>query len=140
MVLPFSVLFLAAIPGTSAAQEGVTGVFWRALVLGTVLSLLIDALGGRLLRSAQARGWISQEWAQRYVPDVTVDGSGFIAAWVAGFARGFALRRFRVTRTDAEPQDGPDRTADFTEHLGGSWPRSACWTSGRRCSVRHGRT
>ncbi|MDW8804735.1 cation:proton antiporter [Streptomyces scabiei] len=128
MILPFFALFLAAIPGTSAAQEGVAGVFWRALVLSTVLGLLIGALGGRLLRAAQARRWISQEWAQLYVPAVAaaaygtavaVDGSGFIAAWVAGFAFGFALRRFRATGPDTEPQDGPDRTADFTEHLGG---------------------
>ncbi|WP_405764915.1 cation:proton antiporter [Streptomyces sp. NBC_01538] len=146
MVLPFFALFLAAIPGTSAAREGVGGVFWRALVLSTVLGLLIGALGGRLLRWAQARGWISREWAQLYVPAVAaaaytlaaaVDGSGFIAAWVAGFAFGFALRRFRATGPDAERQDGqirqngrdgqdgqnshddPDRTADFAEHLGG---------------------
>ncbi|WP_345639507.1 cation:proton antiporter, partial [Streptomyces lacrimifluminis] len=40
MVLPFFVLFLAAIPGTHYAEEGVAGVFWRALVLSTALGLL----------------------------------------------------------------------------------------------------
>ncbi|MFF7641941.1 cation:proton antiporter [Streptomyces canus] len=131
MVLPFFVLFLAAIPRTSAAQEGVAGVFWRALVLSTALGLLVGAVGGRLLRWSQARGWVSQEWAQlfvpavaaaAYAPAVVTDGSGFIAAWVAGFSFGFALRRFRPTGPAAEPRDGqggPDRTADFTEHLGG---------------------
>ncbi|MEU2801554.1 cation:proton antiporter [Streptomyces sp. NPDC007117] len=128
MVLPFFVLFLAAIPGTSAAQEGVAGVFWRALVVSTVLGLLVGAVGGRLLRAAQARGWVSREWTQLFVPAVAAasyalavvtDGSGFIAAWVAGFAFGFALRRFRATGPAAEPSKEPDRTADFTEQLGG---------------------
>ena len=128
MVLPFFALFLAAIPGTSAAQEGVAGVFWRALVVSTLLGLLVGAAGGRLLRWSQARGWVSREWAQLFVPAVAAaayalavvtEGSGFIAAWVAGFSFGLALRRFRATGPAAEPQEGPDRTVDFTEHLGG---------------------
>ncbi|WP_103509389.1 sodium:proton antiporter [Streptomyces sp. SM13] len=128
MVLPFFVLFLAAIPGTSAAQEGVAGVFWRALVVSTVLGLLVGAIGGWLLRASQARGWVSREWTQLFVPAVAAasyalavvtDGSGFIAAWVAGFAFGFALRRFRATGPAAEPPKEPERTADFTEQLGG---------------------
>ncbi|MFG2570601.1 cation:proton antiporter [Streptomyces sp. NPDC048567] len=128
MVLPFFVLFLAAIPGTYAAQEGVAGVFWRALVVSTVLGLLVGAIGGRLLRASQARGWVSREWTQLFVPAVAAtsyalavvtDGSGFIAAWVAGFAFGFALRRFRATGPAAEPPKEPERTADFTEQLGG---------------------
>ncbi|QYX78627.1 cation:proton antiporter domain-containing protein [Streptomyces akebiae] len=128
MVLPFFVLFLAGITGTSAAEEGAAGVFWRALVLSTVLGLLVGAGGGRLLGAARARGWVSREWAQLFVPavaaasyglGVVVDGSGFIAAWVAGFSFGFALRRFRATGAATAPAEGSDRTADFTEHLGG---------------------
>ncbi|QOV33943.1 cation:proton antiporter [Streptomyces ferrugineus] len=127
MVLPFFVLFLAAIPGTSAAAEGVAGVFWRALVLSTALGLLVGAGGGRLLCWAQARGWVAREWAQLFVPAVAMaaymsadvsDGSGFIAAWVAGFAFGHALRRYRATSPREDP-DGPDRPADFAENLGG---------------------
>ncbi|MFI8770156.1 cation:proton antiporter [Streptomyces sp. R-07] len=128
MALPFFVLFLAGIPGTSAAEEGVAGVFWRALVLSTVLGLVVGAGGGRLLVAAQARGWVSREWAQLFVPAlaaasytlaVAVDGSGFIAAWVAGFSFGLALRRFRPAGADTGPQEGSGGTADFTEHLGG---------------------
>ncbi|MGW2740967.1 cation:proton antiporter domain-containing protein [Streptomyces sp. NPDC001450] len=112
MVLPFFVLFLAALPGTSAAREGESGVFWRALVLSSVLGFLVGVAGGRLLRSAQARGWVSRTWAQLFVPavataayalGVVVDGSGFIAAWVGGFAFGFALRRF-LMRLRETPQ------------------------------------
>lgn len=124
MVLPFFVLFLAAIPGTHYAQEGVAGVFWRALVLSTVLGLLVGGLGGRLLQWSRARKWATGEWRQAYPPAlaaasyelaVVTDGSGFIAAWAAGFAFGFALRRYR---TGHEEED-PDRTAEFAGNLGG---------------------
>ncbi|MFI0539411.1 cation:proton antiporter [Streptomyces sp. WSLK1-3] len=128
MVLPFFVLFLAGIPGTSAAQEGTAGVFWRALVLSAALGLLAGGAGGWLLAAAQARGWVSGEWAQLFVPavaagsytlGVVVDGSGFIAAWVAGYFFGFALRRFP---TDRRPPAAPAGLADiggFSENLGG---------------------
>lgn len=124
MVLPFFVLFLAAIPGTQYSEEGVAGVFWRALVLSTALGLLIGGLGGRLLQWSRARGWVTREWRQVYLLAVAAgsyelavvtDGSGFIAAWVAGFAFGFALRRYR---TGGE-KEGQDRTAEFAENLGG---------------------
>ncbi|MFF3325145.1 cation:proton antiporter [Streptomyces sp. NPDC002889] len=124
MVLPFFVLFLAAIPGTHYAEEGVAGVLWRALVLSTALGLLAGGLGGRLLQWSRARGWVTREWGQVYLLAVAAgayelavvtDGSGFIAAWVAGFAFGFALRRYRI----GGEKERPDRTADFAENLGG---------------------
>ncbi|MDX3533751.1 cation:proton antiporter [Streptomyces sp. MB09-01] len=124
MVLPFFVLFLAAIPGTHYAQEGVAGVFWRALVLSTAIGLLIGWLGGRLLQWSRARGWVAHEWwqvyplavaAAAYELAVVTDGSGFIAAWVAGFACGFVLRHSPA----GDEQGDADRTAEFTETLGG---------------------
>lgn len=124
LVLPFFVVFLAAVPGTSYAQEGIGGTFWRSLLLSTVLGLLIGGIGGRVLQAARARGWVARDWGQVYVLGIAVaafelavitDGSGFIAAWVAGFAFGHALRRFRA---GAEPE-GPDRTPEFAENLGG---------------------
>ncbi|MFI1279495.1 cation:proton antiporter [Streptomyces sp. NPDC020858] len=124
MVLPFFILFLAAIPGTHYAQEGVAGVFWRALVLSTAIGLLIGWLGGRLLQWSRSRGWVAWEWRQVYLPAVAAaayelavvtEGSGFIAAWVAGFACGFAMRHSPV---GGEKED-PDRTVEFSETLGG---------------------
>ncbi|MGW2014196.1 cation:proton antiporter [Streptomyces sp. NPDC001927] len=126
MVLPFFVVFLAAIPGTSYAAEGVAGTFWRALVLSTVLGLLVGGVGGRLLAAARARGWVTREWGQVYVLAVAVasyelavvvDGSGFIAAWVAGFAFGHALRHFGTG--PEEKREGRDDTPEFAENLGG---------------------
>ncbi|WP_063806744.1 cation:proton antiporter [Streptomyces regalis] len=115
LVLPFFIVFAAGVPGTSYAQEGVAGAFWRSLLLSTALGLLAGDIGGRLLRAARARGWVARAWGQVYVLAVAVSayelavltgGSGFIAAWVAGFAFGHTLPH------------GPDRTPEFTEHLG----------------------
>lgn len=123
LILPFFVVFAAGVPGTSYAQEGVAGTFWRSLLLSTALGWLAGDVGGRLLRAARARGWVARNWGQVYVLGVAVaayelavltDGSGFIAAWVAGFAFGQAARRHR---TGGRPQ-GPDRTPEFAENLG----------------------
>ncbi|MEU8514669.1 cation:proton antiporter [Kitasatospora sp. NPDC048722] len=121
MVLPFFVVFLAAIPGTVYAQEGESGTFWRALLLSTALGLAVGGGGGRLLRWSSGRGWITREWRQLHVLTVAaasyglavaIQGSGFIAAWVAGFAFAFAKRR------DAAPVPEDDHTADLAEYLG----------------------
>ncbi|MFH8728857.1 cation:proton antiporter domain-containing protein [Streptomyces termitum] len=128
MVLPFFVVLLAAVPGTSYADEGVAGTFWRSLLLSTALGLLAGGVAGRLLQAARSRGWITREWRQVYVLAVAAasyelavvtHGSGFIAAWVAGFAFGHALRN--VPTHDPAPDGDGDRdgTADLAEHLGG---------------------
>ncbi|MEU2544145.1 cation:proton antiporter [Streptomyces roseolus] len=145
MVLPFFLVFLAAVPGTSYAAEGVAGTFWRSLLLSTVLGLLVGGAAGRLLQAARKRGLITREWRHVYVLAiaagsyglaVVVDGSGFIAAWVAGFAFGHALRNVpgtpgraaphgtagqadRVPGGDPEADRDRDTTADLAEDLGG---------------------
>ncbi|MGW5781743.1 cation:proton antiporter domain-containing protein [Streptomyces sp. NPDC003863] len=102
MALPFFFLFLSALPGTSASQEGVAGGFWRALVLSTALGLAVGGGGGWVLRRSYEKGWVTDEWRQvfvlavaagSYTLAVVLDGSGFIAAWVAGFALGVSLRQ-----------------------------------------------
>ncbi|MDH6703215.1 cation:proton antiporter [Streptomyces sp. MAA16] len=124
LVLPFFLLFLAAIPGTVASQEGVGGVFWRSLVVSGVVGLGLGQVGGRLLCLARIRGWVTDEWRQVVVLAVALcaygvaaalDGSGFIATWTGGFAFGAALR-------GSEPADGRpagERPADLAEYLGG---------------------
>ncbi|MFJ6419839.1 cation:proton antiporter domain-containing protein [Streptomyces hydrogenans] len=131
MVLPFFVVLLAALPGTSYAAEGVAGTFWRSLLLSTVLGLLIGGVAGRLLQAARARGWITREWRHVYVlavaaasyeVAVVVDGSGFIAAWVAGFAFGHALRNIPAgppETTAAAGDEHRDTTPELAEDLGG---------------------
>ncbi|MCF2530794.1 cation:proton antiporter [Yinghuangia soli] len=125
MVLPFFVLFLAGVPGTAAAEEGAAGTFWRALVLSTAIGAAVGLVGGTLLPRAQAARWATTGWAQvfilavaaaAYFPAVAVDGSGFIAAWVGGFAFAAAMRR--TTPRDREPRPDPTATAEFAERLG----------------------
>ncbi|WP_406003137.1 cation:proton antiporter [Streptomyces sp. NBC_00829] len=124
LALPFFLLFLAAIPGTAASEEGVGGVFWRALVLSTAVGLAFGWLGRRLLTIARARGWVTDEWRQVFVLAVAfcayavataLDGSGFIATWMGGFAFGVALRR---EEPFAEEPTG-ERPAELAEYLGG---------------------
>lgn len=122
MALPFFVLFLAALPGTMTSEEGAAGVFWRALVLSTAWGLVAGGLGGWLLRWSRARGWISGDWRQAFVLAVAAgayavavafDGSGFIAAWVAGFAFGVSLRRSGPAEAPAEtPAAAPAEASD----------------------------
>lgn len=121
MVLPFFVLFLAAIPGTSYATEGTGGTFWRALVLSTVIGAAVGWIGGRALTLSYRRGWIGREWSEilllalavgAYALAVATRGSGFIAAWVGGLAVAVGMRG-----DEAElPEDV--RTAEFSEYLG----------------------
>lgn len=124
MALPFFVLFLAALPGTTASEEGATGVFWRALVLSTAWGLAVGGLGGWLLRWSRERGWISRDWRQTFVLAiaagaytlaVVIEGSGFIAAWAAGFAFGVSLRRSAT----ADAPGAADDTTDLAGHLAG---------------------
>ncbi|MDX3801668.1 cation:proton antiporter [Streptomyces sp. AK04-3B] len=134
MVLPFFVLFLSALPGTMASEEEADGVFWRALVLSTAWGLAAGGLGGWLLRWSNARGWMNGDWRQTFVLAVAAgaytlavvfEGSGFIAAWVAGFAFGVSLPRSAPadapgSRSPKAPADAPaaaDGTADLAEHL-----------------------
>ena len=129
LVLPFFLMFLAAIPGTLASEEGVGGVFWRALVVSTVVGLAFGWLGGRLLTLSRARGWATGEWQQVVVLAVAfaaygvataTDGSGFIATWTGGFAFGVALRKGEpADRGPADGEPAKERPADLAEYVGG---------------------
>ncbi|BBC28951.1 uncharacterized protein SGFS_002420 [Streptomyces graminofaciens] len=124
LALPFFLMFLAAIPGTIASEEGVGGVFWRALVVSTVVGLAFGWVGGWLLALARARGWVTGEWQQvvvlavafcAYSVATALDGSGFIATWMGGLAFGVALRQGKPT--GGEPAE--KRPADLAEYVGG---------------------
>lgn len=124
LALPFFLMFLAAIPGTIASEEGVDGVFWRALVVSTAVGLAFGWVGGRLLTLARARGWVTDEWQQvlvlavafcAYSVATALDGSGFIATWMGGFAFGVALRQVEPTGA----RSAEERPADLAEYVGG---------------------
>lgn len=93
LALPFFLMFLAAIPGMLASEEGPGGVFWRALVVSSVVGLAFGWVGGQLLPLGRARGWVTGKWQQLVVLAVAfcaysvatgVDGCGFIATRMGG--------------------------------------------------------
>ncbi|MEV6653769.1 cation:proton antiporter [Streptomyces sp. NPDC051219] len=123
LVLPLFLLILAALPGTEASEEGVTGILWRSLVLSTLLGLAVGGGGGRLLHLSRAAGWITREWSQvmplavagaAYTLAHLTGGSGFIAAWAAGFAFAYFMRRGAA---DEKAEDEPP--LDFAENVAG---------------------
>ncbi|MGW0943511.1 cation:proton antiporter [Streptomyces sp. NPDC002623] len=139
LVLPFFLLFLASIPGTTASEEGVGGVFWRALVVSSAVGLAFGWVGGWLLTLARARSWVMGEWQQvvvlavafaAYSVATATDGSGFIAAWTGGFAFGVALRKGdpeggnptdgkSTDRKSTNAEPAKERPADLAEYAGG---------------------
>ncbi|MEU3838723.1 cation:proton antiporter [Streptomyces sp. NPDC028635] len=122
LVLPFFVLFLAAIPHTSYAHQGMADTFWRSLLLSPALGLAVGGLGGLLLHLSLRHDWVAPEWrpvyvlaaaAAAYALAAVTHGSGFIGAWVAGFAFAYALRR------GEHPRHVVADTTELAEDLGG---------------------
>jgi NhaP-type Na+/H+ or K+/H+ antiporter len=124
IALPFFVVLLAAATGdTDGAGAG--EVFLLALGLSTVVGVAVGWLGARLLAWSAARGWISAEWrrvpaltfaALGYAVTVSLGGSGFITAWVAGLVFGVVWRR-TVPPADAATS-GPQSVVGLSEELG----------------------
>jgi NhaP-type Na+/H+ or K+/H+ antiporter len=123
MSLPFFVLFLAAAAGHESAQ-GPGEAFFRALVLSAVLGVAVGWGAAIALRWAAAVGWVEGQWRHilviaaamaAYGLAVVIEGSGFIAAWVAGLVFGTVLR----SATD------PPHSATDPPHSAADPPRSA---------------
>ena len=124
IALPFFVVLLAAATGDTESA-GAGEVFALALGLSTAVGLAVGALGARLLAWSTAHGWTSEAWrpvpalmcaALGYAVTVSLGGSGFITAWVAGLAFGVVWRR------TAPPEDaattGARSVIGFSEELG----------------------
>ena len=113
-------LFIAlALSDTEAHTTGVHGavvLVAEAIGYGTLFGVVCGAAGGLLLRLGRTRGLTDPLWA-RVVPvgiaalsyglAAPLGGSGFIAAFVAGFTFGLLRRR------------GEPETNDLLEELGG---------------------
>jgi NhaP-type Na+/H+ or K+/H+ antiporter len=121
MSLPFFVLALAAVAPEAEGGHGPLGVFVLALVVSTAIGVGVGWLGARSMLEARAREWTASPWDQLFVVAVAfvgyaiavaVDGSGFIAAWVAGLSFAGVLRG----RTSAESHL-VQRSAAFAESL-----------------------
>ena len=100
IALPFFVVLLAGATGDTAGT-GAAEVFALALGLSTAVGLAVGFVGARLLAWSTRRGWVSDEWRQvpalgvaalGYCTTVSLGGSGFITAWVAGLTFGVVWR------------------------------------------------
>lgn len=129
MSLPFFVLFLAAASGHESTQ-GIAEVFFRALVLSAAIGAAVGLGAAAALRWSAASDFLEQRWrhivviataAAAYELAIVVQGSGFIAAWVAGLAFGTVLRAGGdKARSDAAAAEGElRRTVGLAEDLGG---------------------
>ncbi|MCX4744749.1 cation:proton antiporter [Kitasatospora sp. NBC_01287] len=127
LALPFFVLALAA-AGEGHGYPGVVPTFARALLLSGVIGLAAGWAGASLLHWSAVRRWSGSDWAQFLVLGVPViaygtcaaaEGSGFIGAWVSGFAFGVRLRRVSAGGGGVRaPAPDPVRSTAFTERLG----------------------
>ena len=119
LALPFVTVFIALILEfeTSAPAASITRIVFTSIVVSPVIGVAVGWLGAQGLGWAWRRGWTSKEWTEigvlalafgSYAMAAQIDGSGFIAAWVAGYAGG------RAARGREEP-----RALELAEDLGG---------------------
>jgi sodium/hydrogen antiporter len=103
LALPFVTVFLAlALEEESAVGGGhVLQVFLRALVASGAIGVALGGGGALVLRWSMGKGWSARHWrsvallamaALAFVLADTIEGSGFIAAWVAGLVAGMTSR------------------------------------------------
>ena len=114
--VPFLLVFLAL----AAIQEGVEPPsFWIVAVeqigIGVVVGLLVGIAGGWLIRSATQRGWMTRTFKRLSFLALAVlawgvagpiGGSGFIAAFVGGFATGATVGDVEEAATDFSEAEG----------------------------------
>ena len=124
IALPFFVVLLAAATGDTESA-GAGEVFALALGLSTAIGLAAGGLGARLLAWSTVRDWVSEEWrrvpalavaALGYAVTVSLGGSGFITAWVAGLAFGIVWRQ--TVPAAAAATAGPRSVVGLSEELG----------------------
>ena len=119
LALPFVTVFLAL----ALEQEGAVGgghvaqVFLRALLASGAIGVALGAGGALLLRWSTGKGWSARHWqsvallalaALAFVLADAIEGSGFIAAWMAGLAAGLTSRG-----TLAQAQQTPEELANL---------------------------
>ena len=128
IALPFVIIFIGLTrEATGTSEPHIVETFLRALVLSALLGGLTGWLGGRLVVAARKRAWMAATWRPlallatallAYAAAVVVDGSGFIAAWVAGLAAGMAVRQGASQATTdhaRDPAAAPTAAADTAQ-------------------------
>lgn len=119
LALPFVTIFLALAQDEEGAVGGghVITVLFRALVASAAIGAALGGLGAVLLQWSTRKGWSGRHWrsvallaiaAMSYVLANWIEGSGFIAAWVAGLSAGLVSRG-----SLAEAQQTPEEVANL---------------------------
>ena len=101
IVVPFLAIAIAG--ATSEMQSGAetAQVFVEEIGLAVIVGILVGWIGGKAVKFAYSRGWMSREWRQVTVVSLAVlcfvladpiGGSGFIAAFVGGLVFGKLVR------------------------------------------------
>lgn len=104
IALPVLALLLtaAAIAAGEERSLDIVETFLRGLLLSAALGAAAGGLGGWLLVQCDARGWVAKYWRRAVAISVallawslaaSLDGSGFIAAWVGGLVFGRLVQR-----------------------------------------------
>jgi NhaP-type Na+/H+ or K+/H+ antiporter len=124
IALPFFLVLLAAATGDTEGA-GAAEVFALALGMSTVIGVAVGWLGARLLAWSTTHGWVSAEWrrvpalvlaAFGYAVTVSLEGSGFITAWVTGLVFGVVWRQ--TAPAALATTAGPESVVGLTEELG----------------------
>jgi NhaP-type Na+/H+ or K+/H+ antiporter len=114
--VPFLLVFLAL----AAIQEGVEPPsFWIVAVeqigIGVAVGLVVGVAGGWLIKNATRRGWMTRSFKRLSFLALAVlawgvagpiGGSGFIAAFVGGFATGATVGDVEEAATDFSEAEG----------------------------------
>ncbi|MGZ4864247.1 MAG: cation:proton antiporter [Halobacteriota archaeon] len=114
--VPFLLVFIAL----AAIQEGVEPPsFWivalEQIGIGVVIGILVGVAGGWLIRSATRRGWMTKTFKRLSFMALAIlawglagpfGGSGFIAAFVGGFATGAIVGDVEEATTDFSEAEG----------------------------------
>lgn len=119
LALPFVTIFLALAAEQEGAVSGshVVQVLLRALFASAAIGAAVGSAGALTLRWSMSKGWSGRHWrsvallavaALAFTLADIIEGSGFIAAWVAGLVAGL-LSRGRL----AEAQQTPEELANL---------------------------
>jgi NhaP-type Na+/H+ or K+/H+ antiporter len=101
IVVPFLAIAIAGATNEMQSGAEIATVFVEEIGLAIVVGIVVGWIGGKAVRLAYGRGWMTREWRQVTVVSLAVlcfvladpiGGSGFIAAFVGGLVFGRLVR------------------------------------------------
>jgi len=102
IVVPFLAIAIAGATNEMQSGAEIAQVFIEEIGLAVIVGIMVGSIGGKAVKLAYSRGWMSREWRQVTVVSLAVlcfvladpiGGSGFIAAFVGGLVFGKFVRR-----------------------------------------------